>query len=119
VCTVVHPLLYISFSIFSFQFSCLLIAILRNSLLAALVNARVVMQLPEYRVVRFHVKESRLHKGRYVEWLALHQVLAGKLCYIYIYLGPLLNCQCCFKFLGYSYTWKNTLFRRRSSCSWD
>ena len=32
----------------------------------------------------------------YGEWLALHQVLAGKLCYTFIYmLGTLLNCQCC------------------------
>ena len=36
----------------------------------------------------------------YGEWLALHRVLAGKLCYIHLFyihhgLEPLLNCQCC------------------------
>jgi len=86
---------------------------LKNSLLSS--NARVVMQLSEDG----HVREnwSQLHKGRYGEWLALHQVLAGELCYTFICtcLEPLLNCQCCFKFwgCGYSYTWKNILLRLR------
>ena len=34
----------------------------------------------------------------YGEWLALHRVLAGKLCYtfiLYTCLEPLLNCPCC------------------------
>ena len=73
--------------------------ILRNSLLAALVNARVVMQLP----VSFHVKENQLHKGRYIVWLALHQVLAGKLCYTFIYihlLGATIKLSMLFQVLG-------------------
>ena len=34
----------------------------------------------------------------YREWLALHQVLAGKIMlhiYLYLCLEPLINCQCC------------------------
>ena len=32
---------------------------------------------------------------RYGEWLALHQVLAGKLLYTIYILGTTINCQCC------------------------
>ena len=49
------------------------------------------MKLPG-TVVSCHVKEDSCTKeGR----LALHQVLAGKLCFTFTFLKPLLNCQWC------------------------
>ena len=45
--------------------------------------------------------ENQLHEGRYGEWLALHQVLAGSCMlqlFIYTCLEPLIHYQCCFKF---------------------
>ena len=38
------------------------------------------------------MKEIRCTKG---DRLALHQVLAGKLCFTFTFLKPLLNCQWC------------------------
>ena len=59
------------------------------------------MHLPEYGYQFSCERKSGLiscTKGgtMYVECLALHQVQAVKLCYIYLYtyLEPLLNCQC-------------------------
>ena len=43
-------------------------------------------------VVSCHVKEISCKKGG---MLAIHQVLAGKLCFTFTFLKPLLNCQWC------------------------
>ena len=53
--------------------------------------------MPEYGC---HVKENQeisCTKGGavYGEWLALHQVLAGKLCYTFIYIHAWNHYQCC------------------------
>ena len=49
--------------------------------------------MPEYGFlsklsVVLHDKGNQLHEGRYGEWLALHQVLAGncRLCYNYLFI---------------------------------
>ena len=45
--------------------------------------------------------ENLLHEGRYREWLALHQVAAGKLCYTFIYiLGTAIKLSMLFQVLG-------------------
>ena len=64
-------------------------------------------------VVSFHMKENQLHKGdtMYGEWLNLHHVLAGKLCYM---LGTTFKLSMLFKFWDYSGVhsgWKNTLLK--------
>ena len=59
------------------------------------------MKLPKYgcQLSECHVKENQKISYSQRDRLALHQVLAGKLCFIFIYkytfLEPLLNCQCC------------------------
>jgi len=89
---------------------------LRNSLPTAL----VMLGWSTVAWVRLSVSvwksRNQLHKGRYHvygEWLALHQVLAEKLCYTIIYtcLEPLLNCHCCScsrVVVTRTCTWENT-----------
>ena len=84
-------------------------AMLKNSLLAALVKAHCCLNV----VVSGHVKENReisfTKGGTESGWpfsgsswqIMLHIAICRPTC-----LEPLLNCQCCFKFwgCGYSYT---------------
>ena len=45
------------------------------------------MQFPEYSCQLACERKSgnQLQKGRYGEWLALHQILAGKICYTFMH----------------------------------
>ena len=85
---------------------------LRNSLHAALIMLGWSCWCLS-TVVSFHMKENQLHKGgtMYGEWLDLHHVLAGKLCYM---LGTTVKLSMLFKFWDYSGIhsgWKNTLLK--------
>ena len=82
---------------------------------AALVMTGWSFKLPEYS---FHVKENEeisCTKGvtMYGERLALHQILAGKLCFMLGTTNKMLCCSSSGVVITSSYTWENTLL----SCS--